>query len=343
MLTTVIFMRVLWKALRSLEISRFFDSYHGEFGHGFVRFCASAERLFPFPVYPMGSLGLKTAFVLGAGLGTRLRPLTNRRPKPLIPVAGRPLITHAFDHLLTLGVERFVVNTHWCAERYAEFFPDSQWRGHPITFVHEVPEVLETAGGIWNARASLADGPFVVYNGDILADLPLADAWKRHVDSGDEVTLILRSEGENRNVTFEPGGGRVVDLRRTLRPDMPAEHLFTGIYFVQPEFVARIPSGEKISVVPIFHEMIRQGRRVGGVVVDDGVWRDLGTRDEYLAACAALGSPQWIAPSARIGAGANLKDCLVWENAEVAPGAELTRCVVTDGAVASGSHRDADF
>ena len=61
----------------------------------------------------------RTAFVLGAGLGTRLRPLTARRPKPLIPVGGKPLICHAMDHLLALGVERFVVNTHWCAERYA--------------------------------------------------------------------------------------------------------------------------------------------------------------------------------------------------------------------------------
>jgi mannose-1-phosphate guanylyltransferase len=291
----------------------------------------------------MGNTRPKTAFVLGAGLGTRLRPLTNRRPKPLIPVAGRPLITHAFDHLLTLGIEQFVVNTHWCSERYREFFPDAQWRGHPITFVHEAPEVLETAGGIWNARNALADGPFAVYNGDILADLPLVEAWERHVDSGNEVTLILRSEGENRNVTFDPKSGSVVDLRRALRPDQPAEHLFTGIYFVQPEFVARIPEAEKISVVPIFHEMIRHGGRVGGVVVDSGNWRDLGTRDEYLAACAALGSSQWISPEARIGAGAKLEDCLVWENAEVLPGADLYRCVVTDGAIAGGRHRDADF
>jgi GTP:adenosylcobinamide-phosphate guanylyltransferase len=122
----------------------------------------------------------RTAFVLGAGLGTRLRPLTNRRPKPLIPVANRPLITHAFDHLIAAGVERFVVNTHWCAERYAEFFPDGKWRGHPITFVHESPEVLETAGGIWHARAHLGDSPFIVYNGDILSDLPLAPALDAH-------------------------------------------------------------------------------------------------------------------------------------------------------------------
>jgi mannose-1-phosphate guanylyltransferase len=291
----------------------------------------------------MGTVRLKTAFVLGAGLGTRLRPLTNRRPKPLIPVAGRPLITHAFDHLLTLGVERFVVNTHWCAERYAQFFPDAQWCGCPITFVHESPEVLETAGGIWNARNALGDGPFAVYNGDILSDFPLAEAWERHVASGDAVTLVLRSQGENRNVTFDAASNRVIDLRGALRPELPPEHLFTGVYFVQPEFITRIPAGEKISVVPIFHEMIREGVRVGGVVVDGGSWRDLGTRDEYLAACAALGSPQWISPSARIGQNAKLTDCLVWENAEVLGGAELTRCVVTDGAVAGGCHRDVDF
>src|SRR6478735_3703128 len=124
---------------------------------------------------------VRTAFVLGAGLGTRLRPLTNRRPKPLIPVGDLPLIARAFDHLIALGVERFVVNTHWRAERYPEFFPQGEWRGRPIEFFHEAPEVLETAGGIWNARSALKDGPFLVYNGDILTDLPLAPAWKHHV------------------------------------------------------------------------------------------------------------------------------------------------------------------
>ena len=284
-----------------------------------------------------------TAFVLGAGLGTRLRPLTARRPKPLIPVAGRALICHAFDHLLGLGVERFVVNTHWCAGCYDEFFPEGSWRGRPITFVEETPEVLETAGGIWNARGQLGDGPFVVYNGDILSDLPLAEGWARHVAAGNEVTLVLRSQGENRNVTFDTASGRVLDLRRVLRPELEPAQLFTGIYFVEPEFIARIPAGEKLSVVPIFHAMIREGAKLGGCVLDAGDWRDLGTRGEYLAACAALGEPQWIAPSAQIGEGAELRDCLVWENAVVAPGSKLTRCVVTDGARAEGVHTEQDF
>ena len=284
---------------------------------------------------------IRTAFVLGAGLGTRLRPLTARRPKPLVPVGGKPLIAHAFDHLLDagLGLECFVVNTHWCPERYAEFFPGAQWRGIPIVFTSEQPEVLETAGGIWNAREHLRDGPFVVYNGDILSTLPLARAAAFHRASGAEVTLVLRSRGENRNVTFDPASGQILDLRRALLPEFEPAHLFTGIYFVEPAFIDRLPPGRKESVVPIFHAMIRAGVPIAGLVLDEGDWRDLGTRAEYLAACPG----PWISPHARVAPDAVLENCQVWENAEVAPGAHLTRCVVTDGARAAGTHVDTDF
>ncbi len=288
---------------------------------------------------PRMSNAPRTAFILGAGLGTRLRPLTARRPKPLIPVGGKPLICHAFDHLLALGVERFVVNTHWCAERYAEFFPKGTYKSAPIVFVHESPEVLETAGGIWNARAHLGDGPFVVYNGDILSDVPLERAWAHHTASGNEVTLVLRSHGGNQNVSFD--AGRVLDLRRALSPDIVPGHVFTGIYFVEPGFIARIPAGVKMSVVPIFHTMIREGAKLGGIVLDEGEWRDLGTRDEYLAACTAIGEPP-AAPS-QIGECAVLRDCIIWPGGEVAPGARLTRCIVTDGAHAEGEWVDRDF
>jgi len=317
-------------------------------------------------IVPAVNSAPRTAFVLGAGLGTRLRPLTDRRPKPLIPVANRPLITHAFDHLIAVGVERFVVNTHWCAERYAEFFPDGKWRGRPITFIHESPEILETAGGIWHARGHLGDGPFIVYNGDILSDLPLGPALAAHRAGRNEVTLILRSHGGNTNVAFDAASGRILDLRRTLRPDIEPRHLFTGIYIVEPEFITRIPSGQKLSVVPVFHEMIRAGAKLGGIVLDAGDWWDLGSRSEYLAVHAALAAraekcAPWIssaafispgakitgatavASGAKVGAGAVLHDCIVWENAAVAPGARLTRCILAGDAAASGEHMDADF
>ena len=246
---------------------------------------------------------IRTAFVLGAGLGTRLRPLTSRRPKPLIPLAGRPLLSHAFDHLLDsqLGVERFVVNTHWCAERYLEFFPDRQWRGIPIHFVHEAPVVLETAGAIWHAREHLQEGPFLVYNGDIFTDLPLAPAVAAHAESGFEVTLVLRSHGANCNVAFNPETRRVPDLRRALRPEVTPAHLFTGISIMEPEFIERIPPDEAVSVVPVFHGMIRAQVPVGGIVLDAGCWGPTSARAKNItkfvppsAISRRFGTEKWL-------------------------------------------------
>ncbi len=292
---------------------------------------------------------IQNAFVLGAGLGTRLKALTSRRPKPLIPVVNRPLITYAFDHLLDAAVERFVVNTHWRAEAYAAAFPEKTYRGAPITFRHESPQVLETAGGIKHAEDLLRGGPFWVYNGDILSTLPLEPALRAHFDSGNEVTLILRSSGGTLNVAFEHG--RVVDLRNTF--GRGGGFLFTGICLMAPEFLARIPAATVISVVPIFCDMIRAGVAVGGVVIDDGEWWDLGTPEQYLAVHRALRksevgnrNSEWITPSAniapdaqisgataigeraRIREGARLHDCVVWEDVEVAPGAKLEGCIV---------------
>ena len=115
----------------------------------------------------------KTAFILGAGLGTRLRPLTERCPKPLLEIGGRPVITYAMDHLLSAGVERFIVNTHHCPDVYLQKFPDMQWRGTPIVFRHE-PVLLDTAGGLKNIEDLLSDDKTILcYNGDLIADFPL--------------------------------------------------------------------------------------------------------------------------------------------------------------------------
>lgn len=301
---------------------------------------------------------VRTAFVLGAGLGTRLKTVTSRRPKPLIPVVNRPLITYAFDHLLGAGVEGFVVNTHWRAEAYDRAFADGQYHAAPITFSHESPQVLETGGGIKHAEAHLRDGPFWVYNGDILSTLPLDAALRAHAESGNEVTLVLRSSGGTLNVAFEHD--RVVDLRNTF--GRGGEFLFTGICLMNPEFLARIPADTVISVVPIFCDMIRAGATVGGVVIDEGEWWDLGTREQYLAVHRALhgSADKWITPSAkvsvsaqisgataigagaRIGDGARLHDCIVWENAEIGAGSHFERCIITDGALIEGQLTDAD-
>ncbi|MEI7672326.1 MAG: sugar phosphate nucleotidyltransferase, partial [Deltaproteobacteria bacterium] len=164
----------------------------------------------------MANLEIRTAFILGAGLGTRLRPLTENCPKPLLPVGGRPLITYAMDHCLAIGISRFIVNTHHCAAAYDEAFPDRTWRGKPILFRHE-PILLETAGGIKNIEDLLEedDETILVYNGDILSDLPLSQLVAAHAAAGCEVTLVLRSGGPVRNICLE-ANGEICDFRDLL-------------------------------------------------------------------------------------------------------------------------------
>jgi NDP-sugar pyrophosphorylase family protein len=307
---------------------------------------------------------IRTAFVLGAGLGTRLKSLTARRPKPLIPVANRPLITYAFDHLLGAGIERLVVNTHWRSEAYGRFFPEPAYRGAPLAFRDEQPEVLETAGGIWNVRDLLGTGTFFVYNGDIFSDLPLEPAIRAHADSGNEVTMVLRSSGGPLQVAFDAASGRVTDIGGRVDAAAAPRFLFSGIYLVNAEFIARIPAATKISVVPIFCEMIRAGAKLGGVVIDEGQWWDLGNRENYLAVHGELAAREpapWIHPSAeidptatisgataigpgaRVGAHASVHDSLIWDGAEIASSTLLNHCIVTDGQRVEGIHSHADF
>src|SRR4051794_30879184 len=152
---------------------------------------------------------IRQAFVLGAGLGTRLRPLTEQLPKPLVPIFQKPLITFALDHLLGVGVESFAINTHRIAENFAAAFPDCSYRGAPVQLLHE-PVLLETGGGIKNAEGALRDEPFIVYSGDILTDIDLAPLIDEHFAQGNAVTLALRETGLARGVAFQDG--RVLDI-----------------------------------------------------------------------------------------------------------------------------------
>ena len=180
-----------------------------------------------------------TAFILGAGLGTRLRPLTSDRPKPLVTVCGKPLITFAFDHLHADGLRRWIVNTHHRADEYAKVFPDNRYRGCPIDFRYE-PELLETGGGIKNIENLAGTAPLLVYNGDVLTDLPLGRLLDAHRDNGALVTMALRSAAALR-VSFDASSGRVRDIREKLGTGLPDTHLFTGIYILQPGVFDLIP------------------------------------------------------------------------------------------------------
>ncbi len=316
---------------------------------------------------------IKQAFVLGAGLGTRLRPLTEQLPKPLVPIFQKPLMTFALDHLLAAGCAKFAVNTHHQPQCFDEAFPDGTYRGAPIEFRHE-PILLETGGGIANVVDLLGDEPFLVYNADILSDLPLAPLLEEHARAGNMVTLALRSHAGPQHIAFDRGTGRIVDIRNLAGTGRADEFIFTGIYAVEPEFLQLLQPGVKRSVIPTFVEMIKSGAKLGGVVIDEGQWWDVGTRDAYLQLhrdLPALDFPRYqvrddswrarvhptaeLAPDvelrgcavvgahARIGAGAILEDTIVWGGAQIASRSHLRNCIVRAKQKAEGTLRDTDL
>lgn len=223
----------------------------------------------------------KTAFILGAGLGTRLRPLTERCPKPLLPIAGRPMITYAMDHLARAGIDRFIINTHHSPNVYAEAFPDDLWNGLPIHFRHE-GVLLDTAGGLKNIEDLLAeDEAILCYNGDILSDIPLRELIDSHEQNRPEATLALRTRGPVLNVDVDEEG-RICDMRGALGKKGAVTCLFTGIYTVETSILSRIEKGKIESVVDLFlRRIIERPASIRGVIIDKGRWHDIGSIEVY--------------------------------------------------------------
>jgi mannose-1-phosphate guanylyltransferase len=224
---------------------------------------------------------INTAFILGAGLGTRLRSLTENMPKPLLEIGGRPIITYAMEHLCAIGVQRFIINTHHCAEKYTEAFPKSNWKGIPIIFRLE-PVLLDTAGGIKNIEDLIADDErIIVYNGDIITNMPIELLIRKHFELNTSVTLALRSTGSLLNINVDKDGF-VCDMRHILKNQGVKSCLFAGIYIVEKSFLKRLKAGRIESIVLPLVKMIKENlHSVGGVVIDDGCWYDVGEVEEY--------------------------------------------------------------
>jgi len=223
----------------------------------------------------------KTAFILGAGLGVRLQPLTERCPKPLLDIGGRSAITYAMDHLLGIGIKRFIVNTHHCPDVYLQKFPNRCWRNTPIVFRNE-PALLDTAGGLKNIEDLLReDEAILCYNGDVIADIPLQKLLSFHEQKKPEATLVLRSNGPLLNVSVNDKN-EICDFRNVLKNPGTKSCLFTGIYALETSVLQHIETGKPESIISTLTQRIaRKPGSVMGVILDEGSWQDIGSIKTY--------------------------------------------------------------
>jgi mannose-1-phosphate guanylyltransferase len=316
---------------------------------------------------------VRKAFVLGAGLGTRLRPLTNLVPKPLLPIFGKPLITFALDHLRQAGIEKFWINSHHLPQNFAAQFPSSEYEGASLELVYE-PDVLETGGGIKNIEQRIGDETFIVYSGDVLTDLPIDRLIDEHRAKDNDVTLALRTTGFSKGVHWRRETGRVTDLLGAIGSSDPGEFDFAGISVWNSSVFPRIPPGVRISFIPIIIEWMKSGGKIGGMPLEESRWFNLGSRKEYLSAHRVIARERWVPaylrgrswpvqsdPSARISPGSHitggsyvgarctverdvlLQDSILFPGSIVPRGTTLRSCVVAGVRIEQGSYLETDF
>lgn len=278
---------------------------------------------------------VRSALVLAAGLGTRLRPLSHVRAKPAVPIAGEPAIRRILRWLRTAGVRDVVLNLHYRPETIVAHVGDGSDLGLAVRYSWEQP-VLGSAGGPRHALPLLATDPFFIVNSD-LTDVDLAGLAEAHAASGALVTMALTPAWDRSKY-----GGVLVDGSNAVtefvprRAAVPARH-FVGVQVACREAFAGVVDGvPHESTGDLYRTWIaeRPGS-IKGFVSRASFW-DTGTPVDYLASALAiaardgfssppLGRRSTVDPSSR------LTETVVWDDVTIAEGCELQRCVVADG------------
>jgi len=227
------------------------------------------------------------AMVLAAGLGTRLRPLTDTLPKPLLPVAGRPLLEWNLLLLKRHGITEVIINLHHLGEQIVRTFGDGARLGLRLAYSHE-PTLQGTGGGIRQAAPFLKDGPFLVLNGDTLSECDLTTLIAAHRASGALATLAVRDDPEAATwgpVTLD-AQGRILQINgkpplAEPRAALPA-CMFAGIHVMEQAVLDAIPSGPG-SIIDVYGRLLRQRRPLHGYQMS-GYWSDIGDPKRYAQA-----------------------------------------------------------
>ncbi|MGR9086485.1 MAG: N-acetylmuramate alpha-1-phosphate uridylyltransferase MurU [Gammaproteobacteria bacterium] len=208
------------------------------------------------------------AMILAAGRGERMRPLTDHTPKPLLAVAGKPLIERTISQLVAAGFADIVINHAHLGQQIEEALGDGSRLGARLQYSPEGDQALETAGGIINALPLLGDGVFLVVNGDIATDFPYAELRAKNVDLAH--LILVENPGHHASGDFGlDGGGRVFENGEQL-------FTFSGIGLYRPDLFRGLPGGIR-KLGPLLREAIARGKVSGQMY--SGFWMDIGTAE----------------------------------------------------------------
>jgi mannose-1-phosphate guanylyltransferase len=307
------------------------------------------------------TLNSAKAIILAAGYGTRLQPLTDILPKPLVPLVGRPLVRHTISRLLQSGINSIGINTHHHAALMQKFAAE---QNDCCLHISHEPIILGSAGGIRGFHGFLEDEDFfLALNGDCISNIACEHYLPDFLHHAPLVMMLLHDCQGYNNVCIN-SSREVIDLRDTLQPtNQDARLAYTGIAFISRAFLDLIPPGSS-ELVPLLLQLIttRPGS-VRAAIVHNSIWRDIGTPASYMQAhreillqrlplipecdmpaaslflgegsiipedCIVKGFTS-IGKNCRIEPGCTLRDCIVWDQTTITAGSTLNSVVCGPG------------
>ena len=228
------------------------------------------------------------AMIFAAGLGTRLKPLTDHMPKALVPVAGKPMLEHVINKLIAAGVDGIVINVHHFAQQIIDFLKEKDNFGIQIWISDETGELLETGGGIKKAAPYFSE-PFLVHNADILSNLDLKAMYDFHIASGNDATLLVSPRKTARYLLFNEDNKLCGWVNKetlqtkpegfVYQPEIQKEFAFGGIHIISPSLFNYMEEWTgKFSIID-FYLQTCQKAQLGGYIKEDLQLIDIGKLD----------------------------------------------------------------
>jgi len=221
------------------------------------------------------------AMILAAGLGTRLRPLTNDRPKALVEIAGRTMLDITLERLRAFGVNEVIINVHHFAGMVTDYLEANRNFGMEIEISRE-DVLLDTGGGLkkaaWFFLESAEDQPFLVHNVDVISNIDLATMMRFHLDRGALATIAVQARSTSRPLLFDQERHL---LRRARKDDVdhaPGTQAlaFSGIHVISPRLFEKLTESGAFSIIDSYVRLAAQGEKILAFPADQYYWRDLG-------------------------------------------------------------------